>query len=386
MAKKVVVVGGGTGGLVAARVLQTESNRMGQSLEVTLVTASERHYMPPLWSEVALGTASVDETWVPIKNAERVYGFKVLVDPVKTFDLKGRKVTTEGGTTLDYDFLVIALGTAYGWSDYPGLDQYGFHNYSPEGALELKEALFEFKGKKIVFLVPELPFRCGIYPLEMALNLRAYFEIRGQHPEITVLYPANAVRMALGEGLERFFLRRFKRHGIQYEPGFEKLVEVTEDRIITQKGEYAYDLLIKSPPSRLPKVLAENGLAHPGDPRFSVVTGPRFQHPEYPEVYLVGEHAMPPVGLLTAGVPVHNAAVVAAGSILHDAFGGYMIPSYAPTLCFGHSYESGFMGNCEYWWIPEEGKWGHACYTVATGPTIRMVKDAFYRAWLDALR
>ncbi len=386
MAKKVVVVGGGTGGLVAARMLATESRRMGQDLEVTLVTASERHYMPPLWSEVALGTASVDETWAPIKNAERVYGFRVLVDPVKSLDLKAQKVGTEGGQTLDYDFLVLSLGTAYGWSDYPGLDRYGFHNYSPEGALALKEALFKFKGKRIVFLVPELPFRCGIYPLEMALNLRAYYEARGQEPEITILYPANAVRMALGEGLERFFLRRFKRHGIKYEAGFEKLVEVTEDRIVTQKGEYPYDLLVKSPPSRLPKVLADAGLAHPGDPRFSVVTGPRFQHPEHPEVYLVGEHAMPPVGLLTAGVPIHNAAVIAAASILHDALGGYMIPSYAPTLCFGHSFESGFMGNCEYWWIPEEGKWGHACYTVATGPTVRMMKDSFYRGWLDALR
>ncbi len=386
MAKKVVVVGGGTGGLVSARMLATESRRMGQDLEVTLVTASERHYMPPLWSEVALGTASVDETWAPIQNAERVYGFKVLVDPVKTLDLDGKKVLTEGGKTLPYDFLVLSLGTAYGWSDYPGLDRYGFHNYSPEGALELKKALFGFKGKKIVFLVPELPFRCGIYPLEMALNLRAYFEARGQEPEIQILLPANAVRAGLGEGLERFFLRRFRRHKIEYLPGFEKLVEVTEDKVITQKGEYAYDLLVKSPPSRLPKLLADAGLAFSADPRFSVVSGPRFQHPQRPEVYLIGEHAMPPVGLLTAGVPIHNAAVVAAASILHDAFGGYMIPSYAPTLCFGHSFESGFAGNCEYWWIPEEGKWGHACYTVATGPMVRMMKDAFYRGWLDALR
>ncbi len=386
MAKKVVVIGGGTGGLVAARMLKTESARMGKDLDVTLVTASERHYMPPLWSEVALGTASVDETWAPIKNAERVYGFNVLVDPVKKIDLKAKNVETEGGENLSYDYLVISLGTAYGWSDYPGLDKYGFHNYTAEGALELKEALYNFKGKKIVFLVPELPFRCGIYPLEMALNLRAYFEARGQHPEIKILYPGDALKMALGEGLHRFFLRRFKRHQVEYAPGFEKLVEVTEDKVVTKNGEYAYDLLIKSPPSRLPKVLKDAGLAHPGDPRFSVVTGPRFQHPEHPEVHLVGEHAMPPVGLLTAGVPVHNAAVIAAASILHDAFGGYMIPSYAPTMCMGHSFESGFMGNCEYWWIPEEGKWGHACYTVATGPMVRMMKDAFYRGWLDALR
>ena len=386
MAKKVVVVGGGSGGLVVARMVQTETTRLGRDLEVTLISASEKHYMPPLWSEVALGTASPEETWAPIKNAEKAYGFKVVVDPVKTFDLADKKVVTEGGQKFDYDFLVIALGTAYGWSDYKGLDRYGYHNYTEEGALELKEQLATFKGKKIVFLVPELPFRCGIYPPEMALNLRAYFEVRGQHPEITILYPADAIRMGLGEGLDRFFKRRFKRTGINYVTGFEQLVEVTENMVVTKHGEYDYDLLIKAPPSRLPKVLADNGLAHPGDPRWSVVTGPLFKHPEHPEVYLVGEHAMPPVGLLTAGVPIHNAAVIAGASILNDALGGYMIPSYGDTLCMGHSFESGFAGNCEYWWIPEEGKWDHACYTVATGPMVQLMKDSFYRGWLDALR
>ena len=386
MAKKVVVVGGGSGGLVAARMVQTEATRLGRDIDVTLISASEKHYMPPLWSEVALGTASPEETWAPIKNAEKAYGFKVVVGPVKTFDLAGKKVVTEGGQNFDYDFLVIALGTAYGWSDYKGLDKYGFHNYTEEGALELKRQLASFKGDKIVFLVPELPFRCGIYPPEMALNLRAYFESRGRHPDITILYPADAIKMALGEGLDRFFKRRFKRTGINYVAGFEQLVEVTENKVVTKHGEYAYDLLIKAPPSRLPKVLADNGLAHPADPRWSVVTGPLFKHPDHPEVYLVGEHAMPPVGLLTAGVPIHNAAVIAGASILNEALGGYMIPSYGDTLCMGHSFESGFAGNCEYWWIPEEGKWGHACYTVATGPMVRLMKDSFYRGWLDALR
>jgi len=386
MAKKVVVVGGGSGGLVAARMVQTESTRLGGDIDVTLISASEKHYMPPLWSEVALGTASPEETWAPIKGAEQAYGFKVVIDPVKTFDLKGQKVVTEGGQTFDYDYLVIALGTAYGWSDYKGLDKYGFHNYTEEGAIQMKEALANFKGKKIVFLTPEIPFRCGIYPGEMAMNLRAYFETRGMMPEIKVLYPVEAMSKSLGPGLAEFFGRRFRRYHIQYEPGFEELHEVTENKIITKKGEYEYDLLIKTPPSRLPKVLADNGLAHPADKRWSVVSGPQFQHPDYKNVYLVGEHAMPPVGHFTAGVPIHNAAVVAAASILNDAMGGYLVPSFAPTLCMGHSYESGFAGNCEYWWIPEEGKWGHACYTVATGPLVRMMKDSFYRGWLDALR
>ena len=386
MAKKVVVVGGGSGGLVTARMVQTEARRLGKDIDVTLISASEKHYMPPLFSEVALGTASPEETWAPIKGAEQAYGFKVVIDPVKTFDLKGQKVVTEGGKTFEYDFLTIALGTAYGWSDYKGLDKYGVHNYTEEGAVEMQKALYEFKGNKIVFLVPELPFRCGIYPGEMAMNVRAYFETRGMMPEITVLFPRDAMRAGLGEGLAEFFGRRFMRNHIRYEAGFEELIEVTENKVITKKGEYEYDLLIKAPPSRLPKVLADNGMAHPADKRWSVVTGPLFQHPDYKNVYLVGEHAMPPVGHFTAGVPIHNAAVVAASSILNDALGGYLIPSFAPTLCVGHSYESGFAGNCEYWWIPEEGKWGHACYTVATGPIVRMMKDSFYRGWLDALR
>jgi len=386
MAKKVVVVGGGSGGLVSARMVKTEAKRMGKDIDVTLISASDRHYMQPLWSEVALGTASPEETWAPIKGAESAYDIKVVVDPVSKFDLNNQTVTTKSGKSFDYDFLSIALGTSYGWSDYKGLDKYGFHNYSEEGAVELHKQLANFKGKKIVFLTPELPFRCGIYPAEMALNLRAYFEGKGMEPEITVLFPREAMGKTLGEGLGEFFMRRFMRHHIDYKPGFEKLIEVTENKILTENGDFDYDLLIKTPPSRLPKVLADNGMAQPKDPRWSVSSGPRFQHPDYPNVYLFGEHALPPLGHLAAGVPVHNAAVVASTSILNGAFGGYPIASFAPTPCLGHSFESGFAGNCEYWWIPEEGKWGHQCYTMATGPLVRLMKDSFYRGWLDAIR
>ena len=379
---RVLVLGGGTAGLVAGRYLTAEAKRLGIDVDVTMVTASERHYMPPLFMEVALGSASADETWAPIKNAEKVYGFKVDIDRVTEIDLANRQVKTEGGKTYDYDYLFLGLGVKYVWDKYAGMAKYGYHNYTLEGALDLHKALSEFKGGKIVIYAPEGPHRCGIYPYEMSLNLRMYFEHRGiENVEITVVHPDKRPGIGLGPDLVRFFEREMEKANVKFIHN-EGHVEITPEKVVTKNAEVDYDLLIKIPPIATPDVIAFMG--NDKDPRWIRVKGPDFRYPDYEEVYVVSEASMPPLGLLTAGVPLHNASIVAATSILHRIHGGYPVAEYAPTLCVGHGYNTGFSGNCEYEWKGD--KYKRECYLLIKSPLVRLMKDSFYRGWLDSLR
>ena len=89
------------------------------------------------------------------------------------------------------------------------------------------------------------------------------------------------------------------------------LQEVGGRRRVVRAGnvEEKYDLLIKVPPSRLPEPLAKSeGFQLKGDPRWAPADPKTFRHPGYDDVFLVGEHSMPSVGLPTAGIPVHFAA------------------------------------------------------------------------------
>ncbi|WP_457742640.1 NAD(P)/FAD-dependent oxidoreductase [Thermococcus sp.] len=379
---KVLVLGGGTAGLVAARYLKAEADRLKLDVDVTMITASERHYMPPLFMEVALGSAEEHETWAPIKNAEKVYGFKVDIDKVTEIDLDNRKVKTQGGKVYDYDYLVLGLGIKYVWDKYRGLEEYGYHNYTLEGALELRKALYSFKGGRIVIYTPEGPHRCGIYPYEMSLNLRMYFEHRGiENVDITVVHPDKEPAIGLGPDLVRFFTREMEKAEVKFirNEGHEK---ITANKVVTKNAEVEYDLLIKVPPIAIPDVMAF--MVDDKDPRWAKVKGPDFRYPGYDEVYVVSEASMPPLGLLTAGVPLHNAAIVTATSILHKVHGGYPVAEYAPTMCVGHGYNTGFIGNCEYEW--KGSKYKRECYLLFKSPLIRLTKDSFYRGWLDSLR
>ncbi|WP_456422447.1 NAD(P)/FAD-dependent oxidoreductase [Thermococcus sp.] len=379
---RVLILGGGTAGLVAARYLKAEADRLKLDLDVTMVTASERHYMPPLFMEVALGSAEGHETWAPIKNAEKIYGFKVDIDRVTEIDLNNRRVKTESGKVYDYDYLFLGLGVEYDWDKYKGFAEYGYHNYTLEGALELRKALANFKGKRIAIYTPEGPHRCGIYPYEMSLNLRMYFEHRGiEDVEITVIHPDKEPAIGLGPDLVRFFKREMEKARVNFIRN-EGHVEITPKKVVTKNTEVEYDLLIKIPPIKIPKIM--EFMADSKDPRWAKVKGPDFRYPGYDEVYIVSEASMPPLGLLTAGVPLHNAAIVSATSILHQVHGGYPVAEYAPTMCVGHGYNTGFIGNCEYEW--RGSKYKRECYLLFKSPLIRLTKDSFYRGWLDSLR
>ena len=379
---RVLILGGGTAGLVAARYLKAEADRLKLNLDVTMVTASERHYMPPLFMEVALGSAEEHETWAPIKNAEKVYGFKVDIDRVTEIDLDNRRVKTESGKVYDYDYLFLGLGVEYDWDKYRGFAEYGYHNYTLEGALELRKALHSFRGRRIVIYVPETPHRCGIYPFEMSLAIRSYFEARGiEDIEISVLHPGEAPAKALGPTVSRFFQKEMEKARAKF-VHHDGHVEITPNKVITKNVELEYDLLIKVPPIKIPKIM--EFMADEKDLRWAKVKGPDFRYPGYDEVYIVSEASMPPLGLLTAGVPLHNAAIVSATSILHQVHGGYPVAEYAPTMCLGVGYRTGFTGNCEFHWNGE--KYERTCYLLFKSPLIKEMKGAFYRGWLDSLR
>ena len=124
--RKVVILGGGVGGVASAKMISEEARKHSVNLEVTLVTKERRHYMPPLFFDVAMGEASPEETYAPIENLSRYFGVNVLVDPVNYIDAANHTVVTGSGRKIEYDYLVVALGTTYEWGKYPGLAKAGY--------------------------------------------------------------------------------------------------------------------------------------------------------------------------------------------------------------------------------------------------------------------
>jgi NADH dehydrogenase len=120
--RKVVIVGGGFGGLTAARELKDAD------VDVTLVDSTSHHLFQPLLYQLACGGLSTGECASPIRGAvKHSSNTTVLMAKATGLDAKRRQITLDRGETLDYDSLIVACGAE---TSYFGNDEWSEVSFS----------------------------------------------------------------------------------------------------------------------------------------------------------------------------------------------------------------------------------------------------------------
>jgi NADH dehydrogenase len=115
---RVLILGGGFGGLWAARALARAP------VDITLVDRSNHHLFQPLLYQVATAGLSAPDIAAPLRHLlRRQRNVDVRLDEVRRIDTASRRVTLDGGT-LGYDFLIVATGATH---TYFGHDDWANH-------------------------------------------------------------------------------------------------------------------------------------------------------------------------------------------------------------------------------------------------------------------
>ncbi|MBW4635013.1 MAG: NAD(P)/FAD-dependent oxidoreductase [Iphinoe sp. HA4291-MV1] len=132
----VVIVGGGFGGLYAAKVLSCAD------VHVTLIDKRNFHLFQPLLYQVATGTISPADISSPLRSVlSKSKNTKVLLGEVNDIDPRAQKVFM-GGEAIHYDSLILATGAKH---SYFGKDQW--EKFAPglktvEDAIEMRHRIF----------------------------------------------------------------------------------------------------------------------------------------------------------------------------------------------------------------------------------------------------
>jgi NADH dehydrogenase len=114
--RRVVVVGGGFGGLTAARELRSAD------LDVTLVDPMSHHLFQPLLYQMACGGLSSGEIATPIRAAvRRGHNVSVVMASATGLDAEKRELVLDRGERMPYDSLIVAAGAE---TSYFGNDQW----------------------------------------------------------------------------------------------------------------------------------------------------------------------------------------------------------------------------------------------------------------------
>jgi NADH dehydrogenase len=115
-AHQVLILGGGFGGLYAARILRSEP------VSVTLIDRRNYHLFQPLMYQVATGSLSPGEIAAPLRGILRKQkNTRVLLGDAADIDPAAKQVTLADGATFEYDSLIVATGSE---TSYFGHDQW----------------------------------------------------------------------------------------------------------------------------------------------------------------------------------------------------------------------------------------------------------------------
>src|SRR6266516_9991 len=143
--RKVLILGGGFGGVTVAQQLE-KTFRDDPSVEVTLVSRDNYLLFVPMLPEVATGSIELTHILSPLRRlCPRT---SVRTEVVRSIDLENRRVVTVHPSTrdeveLDYDQLVIALGNVTDLSGMPGMAQHGMPIKTIGDALHIRNHVLD---------------------------------------------------------------------------------------------------------------------------------------------------------------------------------------------------------------------------------------------------
>ena len=251
MAKRVVILGAGTGGTIVANRLR---RRFGpDEVEIDVVDRDGDHLYRPGLLFVPFGRADPARLVRP-RHAQLRPGIRFHETGIEAVEADAQQVLLADGMRLGYDVLVVATGIELQPGETEGLTgpawgERVFTFYDLPGAIALRDALARFRGGRLVVNVVDLPITCPVAPLEFAFLADAHLRARGLR---------GGTDIVLATPLDGAFTKPVasaRLGGLLAERGIELVTEFNTGEVDADRGalvaydgrEVPFDLLVAVP-------------------------------------------------------------------------------------------------------------------------------------------
>ncbi len=315
---QVLIIGGGTGGLtVASQLLERED-----APEVAVLDPADTHYYQPLWTLVGGGVFDKEESARPMGEV-MPKGATWIQDAAAEINPESGTVTTRGGDTYGYDYLVMAAGLQLNWDDIPGLaesvGQPGtgvVSNYSYNTCETTWDAIQDFpKGGTALFTEPTMGVKCGGAPQKIMYLSDDAFRRQGVRDGSRIAFMKAKENLFSSPPYEETLYEVIDRKDLDLNLMTE-LTELKPDRKQAvfedlESGEERtvdYDMIHVVPPMSAPDFIADSPLA--GEEGFVDVDPGTLQHTQYENVFGLGDNSNLPTSKTGAAIRKQAPALV----------------------------------------------------------------------------
>lgn len=331
---KVVVIGGGYGGATAAKYIRLLSNG---KIDVTVVEPDKTFISCPLSNLVLGGSRTLEDISRSYGSLASAHGVSVVHDLAAGIDPVRRTVRLAGGSSLQYDKLVLSPGIDLNFDSIEGLadaHQSGMvlqaWKAGPE-TLALRRKLEGMQdGDVYAITIPEAPFRCPPGPYERACQVAWYFKQHKPKCKVLVLdanqdvvSKAGLFKQAWAERYAGIVEYRNQHKAIAVSPA-EGLIkfDVQED--------VRADVINALPAMRAGKIALQTGLANMANNRWCGIDYQTFESTVAKDIFVIGDATQSAQLMPKSGHMANNHGKVAAAAIVAQLTG--IEPNPQPML------------------------------------------------------
>ena len=334
IAKQILIVGGGAGGIATA----TSLLKRDRSLDITIIEPSDDHYYQPGWTMVGAGIFSKEDTR---RDTLSVWpsGVTRIKGEVEKFEPAKNLVKLSDGSSIKYETLVVACGLKLDWDSIEGLNEaLGKNgvtsNYRYDLAPYTWKLVQEMKGKEAIFTQPAMPIKGAGAP-QKAMYLSCDHWLRNNQLRDMNVSFCNAGPVLFGcapyvpplmEYVKKYGINLDFSHNLIKIDGENKIAwfNVSSENADSQIVEKKFDMIHVCPPQCAPDFIKSSPISN--EAGWVDVNQETLQHTKFPNIFGIGDVTSTPNAKTAPAV--RKQAPIVASNIISVLNGNNPKPQY----------------------------------------------------------